>query len=179
MTAITSMRWERLDVPGTDECRLFQTDSGWHLAGRAQFTDQGQRHDIEYTVDSAENWNTWRAEIKGTANHLIQRKSGQWFLDGVLQEDIAKDITQIDFGFTPATNYMQLKQMGLEIGEEVDCVVAWFDLGEPELVYLHQVYGRIDDNSYEYNSPSYRYHETLVIAENGFVLVYPHLWKAV
>ena len=178
MKEIANMRWERLDVPGIDECRLYQTDSGWHLAGRAQFVDQGQKHDIEYTVDSAENWNTWRAEIKGTANHLIQRKSGKWFLDGKPQEDIAAGITQIDFGFTPATNYTQLKQMGLDVGEEADCIVAWFDLGEPELVYLHQVYGRIAENKYDYDSPSYRYHEVLTIAKNGFVTDYPYLWKS-
>ena len=172
------MRWERLDVPGFDSCSLIQTDSGWRLEGCAEFTEGGQEHKIDYSVDCAENWNTWRAEIKGTSNHVITRKSGQWFLDGKLQEDMAGGVTQIDFGFTPATNFIQLKQMDLKIGQSDDCVVAWFDLGEPELSYLHQMYKRTGEAIYEYDSPSYGYHETLTIAENGFVADYPHLWTS-
>lgn len=172
------MRWERLDVPGTDEARIFQTDTGWRLEGHAEFLEAGQDHKIDYSVDCAVNWNTWRAEVKGTANHIIQRKSGEWFLDGVYQE-VAHGITQVDFGFTPATNYLQLKQMNLAAGQGDDCVVAWFDLGEEELVYLHQIYKRTGEQTYDYDSPSYGYSETLTIAENGFVADYPGLWRAI
>ena len=170
------MRWERLDVPGFDSCALIQTDSGWRLEGHAEFNEAGRAHKIDYSVDCAANWNTWRAEIKGTSNHLIERKSGRWFLDGRPQDDIAAGVTQIDFGFTPATNYIQLKQMALAIGQGDDCVVAWFDLGEGELAYLHQMYNRTGQLTYDYDSPSYGYHETLTLAENGFVADYPHLW---
>ena len=179
MDLISTMRWERLDVSGIDECSLFQTESGWRLEGHAEFSDGGDKHNIDYNVDCAANWNTWRAEIKGTSNHVITRKSGEWFLDGVSQEDIAASVTQIDFGFTPATNFIQLKQMDLKIGQSETSVVAWLDIGEGELSYLHQLYERTGERSYAYDSPSYGYHETLTIAENDFVADYPHLWRAI
>ncbi len=177
MKLVSTMRWERLDVPGIDECRLLQADIGWRLEGHAEFTEGGQDHKIDYAVDCTANWNTWRATIEGTANHVIERKSGHWFLNGVEQE-IGAGIGQVDFGFTPATNYLQLKQMNLAVGQSDDCVVAWFDLNEPELVYLHQLYNRTGEHAYEYDSPSYGYSETLIIGENGFVADYPGLWKS-
>lgn len=176
---IATIYWERLDVPGNDECRVLQTENGWRLEGYAEFSEGGQDHKIDYSVDCAANWNTWRAEIKGTSNLVISRRSGEWFLDGQLQEDIASSVTQIDFGFTPATNFIQLKQMDLKIGQSDDCVVAWFDLGEGELSYLHQHYERTGERTYAYDSPSYGYHETLTIAESGFVGDYPHLWRKI
>lgn len=177
MTVVSNFSWERLDVPGFDSSSLIQTESGWRIEGHAEFSDDTDAQKITYTIDCAANGNMWRATIEGTQNHVIERKSKQWFLDGVLQEDIAESVGLIDFAFTPSAKYFQLKQLNLEIGQSESCVVAWFDLGEEEIGYLHQIYTRTGEREYEYSLPSYGYHETLSVDENGFVAECPHLWR--
>jgi hypothetical protein len=178
MSVIATMRWERLDVPGTDECRVLETDSGYRLEGLAEYSEQGEAHKISYAIDCAKNWDTWRATIEGTANHVIERKSRLWTLNGVAQE-MAGNVTQIDFGFSAATKFLQLKQMNLAVGQDEHCVVAWFDLFEEELVYLHQIYERKSDSQYGYECPSYKYDETLDVNDQQFVTTFPRLWRSV
>jgi hypothetical protein len=178
MTVVFNSNWERLDVPGFDSSSLLQTESGWRIEGRSEFTEGDQATNITYEIDFAANGNMWRAVIEGDAHHVVERKSKQWFLDGVLQEDITEGIGMVDFAFTPSAKYFQIKHMGLQIGESEECVVAWFDIGEREISYLHQIYTRLSTNEYEYCLPSYGYHELLTTDENGAVRDCTLLWNA-
>lgn len=173
--------WRRLDRPGHDAARLFQTDTGWTLDGYAAFHEGGSTG-LRYRVELASDFATKSATIEGHRSgapirHEFRRADDKWWLDGAIAEGL-DDLIHLDFGFTPSTNYQQLHHAGLAVGEEADVVAAWFDLGEPALVRLPQRYRRTAEDRYWYSSPTSPYEATLEIAANGFVRLYPDLWEA-
>ena len=98
-------------------------------------------------------------------------------LNGVRQDRL-DGLQDFDFGFTPATNFAQLRRMNLAVGETAEITVAWMDLDSADLQPLPQIYERTSDLSYHYYSPQGPYRAKLELQANGFVSVYPDLWQA-
>ena len=156
-----------------------RSGDGWTLAGFAAFSENGSTG-LRYQVELGRDFTTRSATIKGFrdgwqfAHHF--RRAGAWYLD---QEEIAglDDLVHLDFGFTPSTNYQQLRRAALKVGDEAEIPAAWFDIGETSLVRLPQHYRRVSEDRYEYSSPTHSYSAVLELAPNGFVRVYPGLWE--
>lgn len=172
--------WRTLYTPGHDTALLAQMLAGWHLTGMASFLGDDGPVAVNYTVEVDEDWVTKRGSIRGVASgrrfyHTIERTPEGWTLDGK-QQGLA-EITDLDFGFTPATNLQQLKRANLAVGESAEFPVAWFDIGKSGLVALPQFYERRDERLYWYVSPQSGYEAMLEIDESGFVRNYPTLWE--
>lgn len=177
--------WRRLDTVGTDAARLFQTATGWWLAGSAVFqheTTRAPAH-LDYVLELAPDWATTRGVIQGfvggsDVDQTIVRDGTGWTMNGTRVRVPGLDgIVDLDLGFTPATNFAQVQRIHLGIGETADFSVAWWDAGEPSLVALPQHYERRSERKYWYESPSGSYRAELEFASNGFVRSYPRLWK--
>ena len=113
-----------------------------------------------------------------TIQHEIQRDDVGWRLNGVRIEGL-EHLVDLDYGFTPATNVLQLSRIALKPGESADVPVAWFDLDSVSLIELPQSYERRSEASYWYEAPTVPYRALLEIAPNGFVQSYPGLWRLV
>ena len=87
------------------------------------------------------------------------------------------EVLDLDLGFTPATNMVQLRRVALAIGEDAAFVVAWLDAGEDELTRLPQEYRRTSDRKLRYALSTFAYDATITLAENGFASIYPGLWE--
>ena len=61
-----SVRWRRLDLPGTDEAYLESTAAGHRLSGMCRFKDHDGPVALDYVVDLADNWVTRTAIVTGT-----------------------------------------------------------------------------------------------------------------
>lgn len=174
--------WRRLDVQGRDACWLEKMPRGWELYGAAVFAHEKGPAFINYDVEYDAQWNTVAAHTRGRVGHAefaheILRTQSGWTLNG-RHIDGMQDITQIDFGFTPATNLPQIKKLDLAVGARSVCDAVWFDFGEINLAPLRQFYERKTERNYWYESPSANYSGILVVSENGFIAEYPNLWRA-
>lgn len=172
--------WRCLHTPGHDTALLTESLTGWHLVGMASFLDRKGPVAVNYSVEIDENWMTRRGSVRGIAagrrfHHSIERTPNGWTIDG--RRNGMADITDLDFGFTPATNLQQLQRANLGIGEQAEFSVAWFDVGRADLVELPQIYERRDERLYRYVSPPSGYEAMLELDESGFVRVYPDLWE--
>lgn len=170
--------WRRLDLAGHDAARIETVPGGHLLEGTAVFRHESGPAAISYRLDLAPDWSTRRGLLRGfvgakALEHEILRGPDGWTLDGVAQPGLGH-LLDLDLGFTPATNLQQLRRVPLEIGEEADIKVAWFDAGAERLVELPQYYRRLDASRYAYRGFSYQ--ATLELAPNGFVQLYPELW---
>jgi hypothetical protein len=86
----------------------------------------------------------------------------------------------LDYGFTPATNFQQLRQLGLQIGERAELPVAWLDVPNPRplgLQLLVQHYLRRSESTYWYEAPRFDYDGLLELTREGIVARYPGLWE--
>jgi len=176
---IETALWRRLDVTGHDAARIETTSDGHRLQGTAVFHHESGPASISYRLDLAPDWSTLRGLLRGFVGtemleHEILRGPDGWTLDGAAQPGPGH-LLDLDLGFTPATNLQQLRRVPLEIGEEADIKVAWFDVGAERLVELPQHYRRLDANRYAYRGFSYQ--ATLELAPSGFVRLYPDLWE--
>lgn len=180
---VARARWRRLDVPGHDVCRLVRHAGGWRLEGTAEFVEGARRARLDYSADCDDVWRTRRAAVRGrlgdraVARHVGRDEAGGWTLDGVPQPGLER-LADLDFGFTPATNLVQLRRIALGIGDAADVTVAWLDAESASLTALAQRYERRSERTYRYESPSTGYEADLEVDEAGFVRRYPGLWEA-
>ncbi|HVJ70530.1 MAG TPA: putative glycolipid-binding domain-containing protein [Sphingomicrobium sp.] len=179
MRGAASAFWRRLDRPGHDSAMIERSGDGWTLTGVAAFSEHGTTG-LRYQVELGRDFATRSARIEGFRDGVPFshdfRRAGAWYVDDVKVPDL-DDLIHLDFGFTPSTNFQQLRRAGLKVGDEADIPAAWFDIGETCLVRLPQHYRRVSEDCFEYESPTASYSATLELAPNGFVRVYPGLWE--
>jgi hypothetical protein len=178
-----SAAWIRLDRPGRDAALLESTEGGWLLRGAAAFDHDGGSATVAYQVEVDARWRTKRGLISGflgdqTIQHEIQRDGAGWRLNGLRVEGL-EHLVDLDYGFTPATNVLQLSRLALKLGQQAEVPAAWFDLDSASLVELPQTYERRSETSYWYEAPTVPYRALLEIAPNAFVQSYPDLWRLV
>jgi hypothetical protein len=175
--------WNRLDRPGRDAALLRPIDGGCLLQGAAAFDRDGGSAVVAYQVETDGRWETKRGVISGlvgdeTIRRVIERDKAGWRVNGVIVGGL-EHLVDLDFGFTPATNVLQLSRIALKIGARAEVPVAWFDLDSASLVELPQIYERRSEATYWYEAPTVPYRALLEIAPNGFVQSYPSLWRLV
>ena len=173
--------WRRLDLPGHDAAQLESTDEGWLLSGSAVFNHHFGPACINYSVAVDHLWKSQRGTVQGfmagkTFSHVITRASDGWYLDDTLIKGL-EHLQDIDYGFTPATNVLQLRRVAIPLGKAMDLPVVWFDADATTLTELPQRYERLTETTYRYSAPTVGYHGQLeLLSRNGFVKSYPHLW---
>jgi hypothetical protein len=173
--------WRRLDRPGHDAVLLKSTEEGWLLSGSAVFDHPAGPACINYSVAVDYLWKSRRGTVKGfmagkTFSHVITRASDGWYLNDTLVKGL-DHLRDIDFGFTPATNALQLRRVAIPLGKAMDLPVVWFDAEATTLVELPQRYERLNETTYRYSAPTLGYHGQLeLLSRNGFVKSYPDLW---
>lgn len=183
-TTIERMLWKRLDTPGHDACRLEQRDGAWELEGTAVFLHAGAPARLDYRVTCDLRWRSQQGQVRGwlgekpIAHDVARTVGGTWMLDGVPAPGL-EHCLDLDFAFTPATNYFQLRRCRLGVGQAADVPAVWLapEAG-PGLTLLAQRYERRSDRGVWYEAPGAPYAALLELAPNGFVTRYPGLWEA-
>ena len=177
---IATAFWRRLDVPGRDAARVTETQTGYELFGQATFLDARGPTTLRYVLDLAPDWVTREGRLTGFIGertidtHIVRTPDG-WTLDG--KTFGMAEVLDLDLGFSPATNMLQLSRVKLDIGETAEFDVAWLEAGDEALTRLFQRYRRINQTDYDYHSPQGDYRATIVLAASGFAAVYPGLWE--
>jgi uncharacterized protein len=178
------MLWRRLDTPGHDACRLEQRDGAWQLEGTAVFLHQGAPARLDYRVTSDLAWRSQRGEVRGwlgpqaVAIDVARTVGGTWTQGGAVVPGLERCL-DLDYGFSPATNILQLRRCDLAVGQAADVPVAWLDpTGSGTLELLPQRYERRTATTTWYDAPSVPYAALLELAPSGFVRLYPGLWEA-
>lgn len=174
--------WRRLDTPGHDTCCLEQTDAGWHLEGTAIFRHDAGPACIAYSVHCAANWQTMSGRVRGIVgdrriDYAVVRQGSVWTLNDAVVPGL-EHLSDLDLGFTPATNLQQLRRVSIAPGQSVRLPVAWLDVDGGTLTELPQIYQRRGELAFWYQAPSFGYEGLLSLLSNGFVRSYPNLWEA-
>jgi hypothetical protein len=177
-----SALWRRLDAPGHDACWLDDDGTGWRLHGTAVYRDDGVPARLDYEIACSEGWVTRHGRVHGwlgsrAVDLAIQRSpAGAWTMNGMAVPGL-DECVDLDLGFTPATNALQLRRVAIGKGQAVDVPVAWLDVAAGTLTLLRQRYERRTESSYWYEAPRFDYAALLEVAPSGFVRVYPTLWE--
>ncbi|MDQ2870322.1 MAG: putative glycolipid-binding domain-containing protein [Acidobacteriota bacterium] len=83
----------------------------------------------------------------------------------------------LDLNFSPSTNLLPIRRLDLSIGEKAGVRAAWLRFPGFALEPLEQVYSRLGDGTYRYESGGGRFVAELEVDRAGFVTRYPNLWE--
>jgi hypothetical protein len=182
MHTVASILWRRLDAPGHDACRLERNDTAWQLDGAAVFSDpQGRHVQLHYRVRCDALWHTQWGTVRGWVDgenidlSVTRNARGGWLLNDEAVPDLAHCM-DLDLGFTPATNLIALRRLGLKPGEAADAPAAWLDADERSLGLLEQRYAQRSAGACWYEAPRFGYAALLNLTPEGFVSHYPERW---
>jgi len=175
--------WRRLDFPGHEIARLEALDNGWKLFGTAIFAYQGDPSKLDYVVICDPTWRTKSAKVKGVIGSreidvtVTVDMNRRWQLGGTERTSVEGSL-DIDLGFSPSTNLLPIRRLQLAVDDEAEVSAAWLPFPSLELEPLAQVYRRVAERTYRYESRGGSFARTLEVNDTGFVTSYPGLWEA-
>lgn len=173
--------WRRIDRPGHEAAELRRVDDEWRLRGVVVLVSESQPSALEYEVICDASWRTTRATVTSLLDErrktleLRRAPSGGWRVDGAERPELA-GCTDVDLGFTPSTNLLPIRRLGLESGAEAAVRAAWVRFPGLTVEILDQVYRRTGANTYRYESAGGAFTRQLEVDQNGLVVDYPGIW---
>jgi uncharacterized protein len=183
MADVESILWRRLDLPGHESCALFYQDNEWHLQGTAVFSHEQNPCRLSYDIVCDATWRTRSAHVEGWLDRrwidlrIKSDSAGRWWLNDVEQPQVAGCV-DIDLNFSPSTNLIPIRRLGLAIGEAADVKAAWLRFPSFQLEPFAQEYRRLREDVYRYESSGGEFTAELKVNPSGFVIDYQDLWQA-
>lgn len=158
---------------GAEVCTLERTGWGHRLAGTVLAAGREGPVRIDYGVLVDGDWATRSAEVE------IEGRRIELSTDGPESWSVAEleGCTDVDLGFSPCTNTLPIRRLGLAVGEGADVAAAWVRWPELTLQRLDQRYERLAENRYRYSSPGFE--AELEVDEHGLVVAYGDFWRTV
>lgn len=178
-----SILWRRLDLSGHEHLRVLQGRGGWMLSGVAVVHLDHMPCRLDYTIQCDEQWKTLGGRVTGwigdspVSIRVIVDGQGRWYVNGTILPELAGCV-DLDLNFSPATNLLPIRRLGLAVGEHAEVTAAW--LRFPELTFepLVQTYRRQDEFTYRYESGGGAFVADLTVNSDGLVTLYPDVWIA-
>ena len=175
--------WRGVYLPGHEACHVFQEENRWYLDGAASFSHEEQPCRLDYLITCDADWTTRSARVAGRVGDKaikvevsVDPAKKRWSLNGVEQPVVDGSI-DVDLNFSPSTNILPIRRLNLEIGQSAAVTAAWLRFPSFELEPLHQVYRRVSDDTYQYESNGGKFTAELRVNSIGLVTSYPGIWE--
>ena len=175
---MSAVLWQASDG-GSEVCVLEPAGRGRRLRGTVLTHEAKRPIELRYavTVDSA--WATTDVEVlvafAGGDLREVAELGALW--SGSERPSGYEDCVDVDLSFTPATNTLPIRRLGLDVGEEAEIQVAWLVWPELDVRPVRQRYARLAKDRYRYTQDDFQ--AELVVDDDGLVLDYQGLWRAV
>jgi uncharacterized protein len=177
-----SILWRRLDTPGHESARLFYQADSWNLEGSAVFSHERQPCRLDYHIVCDSGWQTRLARVDGWIGNspieiaITVNPAQRWLLNEH-EYPTAAGCIDLDLNFSPSTNLLPIRRLNLAVGQEREVRAAWLRFPSFKLEPLAQLYRRIDETTYRYESGDGSFVTDLSVNEAGFVIRYPNFWE--
>lgn len=176
--------WRWLRGTGLERFELQVGSEGTVLRGTVlTVTEQGAA-EARYEVVCDAGWRTQRAQVwlrlGDTKRELSLKVEGdRWLMNGRRQESV-RGCFDVDLGWTPVTNTLPIRRLGLAVGESSGPITAaWVRFPELSLEPLPQEYRRLSETCYRYSSRGGAFQAELEVDADGLVVNYERGWERV
>jgi hypothetical protein len=168
----------------SSEYATLTEDNGPRMRGIAVLPLGDEPCHIDYDVLCGQDWVPRSCRFNVTLSRDVRRvelrhdERGDWELNGIAAPHL-KGCSDIDLGWTPATNTVPIRRLDLEVGETAVIVAAWVRFPELDVIANPQHYTRMAADRWRYRSGEYHF-ELRTDPSSGLVLQYgDDLWRAV
>lgn len=174
--------WRWMDRPGHEAARLVEGDGEHELSGSSAFMDDGVVCALNYRIVCDARWRTVRARVEGWVDGRsvaceIASDEGRWTMNGVEAPEV-DGCVDVDLNFSPSTNLLPIRRLGLGVGESGEVSAAWLRFPTFTLERLDQTYTRLGERTYRYASADGEFVREIEVNEAGLVTRYPDYWEA-
>ena len=175
--------WRGIEMPGHEHCSVYQEAGRWFVSGAAVFHSDTEPCRLEYLIECNSAWETSAARVSGWVGdqaidiELETDSDHRWSLGGTEQPHV-EGCTDVDLNFSPSTNLLPIRRLNLSIGQQAPVNAAWLRFPTFELERLEQIYHRVDQTTYRYESNGGSFVSELKVNDFGLVTNYPGLWEA-
>ncbi len=176
--------WQRLQGVGLEHFELIQAADGWALRGTILALDEQGPAQADYEILCDAAWHTRRANISlrdmaGERTLRLAVEGNRWTVNGTELETV-RGCIDIDLGWSPSTNTLPIRRLGLAVGEKSGTITAaWVRFPELTVEPLPQEYERLAERRYRYSSRGGAFTAELKIDEEGLVIDYEGIWRRV
>ena len=178
MGVVSAVLWQASDG-GSEVCVLEPAGRGRRLRGTVLTHEAKQPIELRYAVVVDAAWATTDVEVlvafAGDDLREVAELGGLW--SGTERPPGYGDCVDVDLSFTPATNTLPIRRLGLDVGEEAEITVAWLRWPELTVERAVQRYARVAEDRYRYSQEEFT--AELVVDDQGLVVEYEGLWRAV
>jgi|SRR5580704_6634135 hypothetical protein len=175
--------WHCSELSSSEHASLLESEDGYRFEGVVVVPLGDLPCHIDYAVSVDHRWRPTEAQatiVTPLGIREIDLRSHPpdgWELDGMPASHL-RDCDDIDLGWTPATNTIPIRRLGLEVGEASNITAAWVRFPELDVVGNRQRYTRLATDRWRYESGDYDF-ELVTDAATGLVLAYgDNLWRA-
>lgn len=181
---VRSGLWQRVKGAGLERFELLRADGAWRLRGTLVALAEREPCEASYEVTCDAAWRTRRADVRlrdgaGERTLAVVADGGRWTVNG--REDAALDgCLDVDLGWTPSTNTLPIRRLGLAVGAASGPVTAaWVRFPELAVEPLPQEYRRLSERRYRYESRAGVFVAELEVDGDGLVVDYEGIWRRV
>jgi hypothetical protein len=174
--------WHCSLLSSSEHAVLAESQDGYRLRGVAVLPLGELPCHIEYAVAVDRQWRPGQARAtittpSGTREIVLRSRHGAgWEVNGELMSHL-DGCPDVDFGWTPATNTVPIRRLGLDTGGTASITAAWVRFPELDVVASEQQYRRLAIDRWQYTSGEYDY-QLVVDPDTGLVLAYgDDLWR--
>ncbi|MBV8949361.1 MAG: putative glycolipid-binding domain-containing protein [Actinobacteria bacterium] len=175
--------WHCALLASSEHGSLLESEDGYRLHGVVVLPLGDVPCHIHYDVILDREWRPTEARATvatppGVREIALQSEhSHRWQRAGVPASHL-DGCTDVDLGWSPATNTVPIRRLGLEIGESATITAAWIRFPELDVLRDEQRYTRLAIDRWRYQSGDYDF-ELVTDPTTGLVLSYgDDLWRA-
>ena len=175
--------WHCSILASSEYASLLETEDEHRLQGLAVLPLGVHPCHIEYEVLCDGDWMPQSCTVNVALPRevrTIELRSdhvGGWEVNGNPAPHLT-GCSDIDLGWTPATNTVPIRRLDLEIGDSASLVTAWIRFPELDVIANQQHYTRLASDRWRYRSGDYDF-ELVTDTASGLVLAYgDDLWRA-
>ncbi len=175
--------WHCSRLSSSEHTALVESEDGYRLHGVAALPLGELPCHIDYALTLDRQWRPAQARATITTPDgvreivLRSRHGAGWEVNGELVSQL-DGCSDVDFGWTPATNTVPIRRLGLEVGESAGITAAWIRFPELDVVPSEQGYRHLAIDRWQYTSGEYDY-QLVIDPDTGLVLSYgDDLWRA-
>jgi hypothetical protein len=174
--------WQRLQGTGLERFELLQAADGWVLRGTILALEEQGPAQADYEIFCDAAWYTRHVvvSLRGVAGNRSLRldvQDGHWIEDGNERETV-RGCIDVDLSWSPSTNTLPIRRLGLEVGERSGPVTAaWVRLPELRIEPLSQEYERLAERRYRYSSRGGAFTAELEVDDESVVIDYEGIWR--
>lgn len=167
-----------------ERCTLVEDAGLERLEGTVLTLLDGDPVEIHYSVTCDPAWRTRSCavgiETRGSNKtiRLEVDEPGSWTHDGVRVSEF-DGATDVDLGFSPCTNTLPIRRLALAVGQRARIAVVWLRFPELDLVRSEQVYTRLSESAYRYESATGDFRADLEVDDHGIVTRYGDYWREI